>query len=116
MRRCRFIATDPPAALPPIRLVGENRDEDALLGNPLVVEERGRFEDAAILGSEVFPLREALCGVPDARFLRIHPVSIYKHHMASQSLPFLDNVCLQRQWSYNPMKFLETHASAKLQL
>ena len=70
VRRCRFIASDdPPAALPPIRLVGDIRDPDRLLGIALVVEDRGRVPDAASLGRED-PLREAPCGVPEARLLQ----------------------------------------------
>ena len=71
VRRCRFI--DPPAALPPIRLVGDIRDPALPAAAPdiaPVVEERGRVDDAASFGSDEPPLREALWGVPDARFLR----------------------------------------------
>ena len=58
-----------PVAFPPIRLVGENRDDPP--GKPLVVDERGRVEEAASFGNDEFVFREALCGVPDARFLPI---------------------------------------------
>ena len=68
VRRCRFIAIDPPAALPPMRLVGDSREPASALGIALVVEDRGRVPEAASLGSAA-PLRDALCGVPDARFL-----------------------------------------------
>ena len=68
VRRCRFMASEPPAALPPIRLVGDSREPDSPLGIALVVEDRGRVPEAANLG-RVAPLRDALCGVPDARFL-----------------------------------------------
>ena len=68
VRRWRFIASDPPAALPPMRLVGDNREPDNPLGIALVVEDLGRVPEAANFGNEA-PLREALCGVPDARFL-----------------------------------------------
>jgi hypothetical protein len=61
MRRCRFMESDPPAAaLPPTRLVGENRDEDALLGRPVVVEDRGLVDEAAIFGSAAPPFLDAL--------------------------------------------------------
>ena len=59
----------PAAALPPMRLVGESREPARPLGIALVVDERGRVPDAASLGRAA-PLRDALCGVPDARFLR----------------------------------------------
>ena len=75
VRRCRFIARDPPAALPPIRLVGDSRDPVNPLGIALVVEDRGRVPEAANFGSEA-PLRDALCGVPDARFLHEKTVSV----------------------------------------
>ncbi len=69
VRRCRFIATEPPAALPPIRLVGDRREPESPLDIPPVVEDRGRVEDAANFGRDEPPFRELLCGVPDARFL-----------------------------------------------
>ena len=73
IRRCRFIAREAPeAGPPPNRFVGENRDEGELLGNPEVVEDRGRVEEAAVLGNEAFPFLEALWGVPDARFLHFN--------------------------------------------
>ena len=68
VRRCRFI--DPAAAaLAPMRLVGDKRVAEVPPGVPVVVDDRGRVEDAASLGREEPPFREALCGVPDARFL-----------------------------------------------
>ena len=68
VRRCRFI--DPAAAaLAPIRLVGDRRVVELPPGAAPVVDDRGRVEDAASLGREEPPFREALCGVPDARFL-----------------------------------------------
>ena len=69
VRRCRFIAPAA-AALGPMRLVGDRRDADTAAADmPPVVDERGRVDDAASLGSEEPPFREALCGVPEARFL-----------------------------------------------
>ena len=68
VRRCRFI--DPAAAaLAPIRLVGDIRVPDSPADIELVVDDRGRVEDAASFGSDEPPFRDALCGVPDARFL-----------------------------------------------
>lgn len=75
VRRCRFMATEP-AALPPMRLVGEYREEDRPPGIPVVVDDRGRVEEAASFGRELLDLREALCGVPDARFLSNHSQDI----------------------------------------
>lgn len=72
VRRCRFIASDPPVALPPIRLVGDSREPDSPLGIALVVDDRGRVPEAASLGSDAPPFRDPLCGVPDARFLPQH--------------------------------------------
>ena len=60
VRRCRFIDMAPPAALPPTLLVGDIDDAEKPLGIELVVEDRGRDEDAASLGREAPPLREAL--------------------------------------------------------
>lgn len=73
VRLCRFMASEP-AALPPIRLVGENREDDNPPGRPVVVDDRGRVAEAASFGSTEFALREALWGVPDARFL--HNISL----------------------------------------
>ena len=68
VRRCRFI--DPAAAaLAPIRLVGDIRVPDSPPDIELVVDDRGRVDDAASFGNDDPPFRDALCGVPDARFL-----------------------------------------------
>ena len=68
VRRCRFIEPAD-AALAPMRLVDDKRVADTPPDTELVVEDRGRVDDAASLGREEPPFREALCGVPDARFL-----------------------------------------------
>ena len=67
VRRCRFI--DPDAAPAPIRLVGDSRDPFAPPDVVPTVDDLGRVDDAASFGSDAPPLRELLCGVPDARFL-----------------------------------------------
>ena len=64
VRRCRFIASDPPAPpaappapAPPIRLVGDILNA---LGIELVVEDLGLPPVAASFGPVAPPLREAL--------------------------------------------------------
>lgn len=92
VRRCRFMASEP-AALPPTRPVGENRELMRLPGTPVVVELRGRVDEAASLGNAEFDLREALCGVPDARFLaHSQPEETQPQHCLR--LPFLNNIGL----------------------
>jgi hypothetical protein len=70
VRLCRFRAKDPATAAPaPIRLPGDNREPGRARGVLLVVDERGRVEDEASLGSTEF-LRAPALGAPEARFLK----------------------------------------------
>ena len=69
VRLCRLRAKDPTAALAPIRLPGDNREPGRARGVLLVVDERGRVEDEASLGSTEF-LRAPALGAPEARFLK----------------------------------------------
>jgi hypothetical protein len=70
VRLCRLRAKDPATAAPgPIRLPGDSRDPGRAIGVLLVVDERGRVEDEASLGSTEF-LRAPTLGAPEARFLR----------------------------------------------
>jgi hypothetical protein len=70
VRLCRLRAKDPATAAPaPIRLPGDNREPGRASGVLLVVDERGRIEDEASLGSTEF-LRAPALGAPEARFLR----------------------------------------------
>jgi hypothetical protein len=57
------------AAPAPIRLPGDNREPGRARGVLLVVDERGRVEDEASLGSTEF-LRAPALGAPEARFLK----------------------------------------------
>ena len=61
VRRWRFIESGPPAALPPILLVGDMRVPETLFELELVVDDLGREDDEASLGRLAdAPLREAL--------------------------------------------------------
>jgi len=55
-------------APPPIRLPGDNREPGRASGVLLVVDERGRVEDEASLGSTELFLRVPEFGAPEARF------------------------------------------------
>jgi len=68
VRLCRLRAKDPATAAPaPIRLPGDNREPGRASGVLLVVDERGRVEDEASLGSTEL-LRAPALGAPEARF------------------------------------------------
>jgi hypothetical protein len=70
VRLCRLRAKVPAMAAPaPIRLPGDNREPGRARGVLLVVDERGRVEDEASLGSTEF-LRAPALGAPEARFLK----------------------------------------------
>jgi hypothetical protein len=70
-RLCLLRARDPGiVALPPIRLPGDNREPGRASGVLLVVDERGRVEDEASLGSTELFLRVPEFGAPEARFLK----------------------------------------------
>ena len=70
VRLCRLRAKGPGTTAPaPIRLPGDNREPGRASGVLLVVDERGRVEDEASLGSTEF-LRAPALGAPEARFLR----------------------------------------------
>ena len=70
VRLCRLRAKDPATAAPaPIRLPGDNREPGRARGVLLVVDDRGRVEDEASLGSTEF-LRAPALGAPEARFLK----------------------------------------------
>ena len=60
------------AAPAPTRVLGDSREPCRPIGIELVVAARGRLADEEILGSPAPPLRDAPCGVPEARFLS-HP-------------------------------------------
>lgn len=68
-RRCRFMASVPEEVPTPTRLPAGTRDAASPDSILVEVEERGRVEDEAILGKVEAPLRVALLGVPEARFL-----------------------------------------------
>jgi hypothetical protein len=53
-----------------MRLPGDNREPGRASGVLLVVEERGRVDDEASLGSTELFLRVPEFGAPDARFLK----------------------------------------------
>lgn len=67
VRLWRFM--DTLAAPAPIRALGDIREPCRPIGIELVVAARGRLADEEILGSPAPPLRDAPCGVPEARFL-----------------------------------------------
>jgi len=68
VRLCRLRAKGPGTPAPaPIRLPGDNREPGRASGVLLVVDERGRVEDEASLGSTEF-LRAPALGAPEARF------------------------------------------------
>ena len=68
------------------------------------VDDRGRVDDAASFGSDAPPLRELLCGVPDARFLP--HMSQNTTQSTEEHAPFLDDICLQRQRTHDAVQFL----------
>ena len=118
VRRCRFI--DPAAAaLAPIRLVGDIRVPDSPPDIELVVDDRGRVDDAASFGNDDPPFRDALCGVPDARFLHASktasaqpgPRLSQRHTRRASCIPFLNHISLQRQRTHNAMQFLTRSVS-----
>jgi hypothetical protein len=70
VRLWRLRAKDPATVAPaPIRLPGDKREPGGARGVLLVVDERGRVEEEASLGSTEF-LRAPALGAPEARFLK----------------------------------------------
>ena len=71
VRLCLFIDNGPPAALPPTLLVGDTLvPDDVPFVIELVVDDRGREDDEASFDKVDPPdFLEALCGVPEVRFL-----------------------------------------------
>lgn len=72
VRLCLFIDNGPPAALPPTLLVGDTfvPEDDVPFVIELVVDDRGLEDDEASFGKVDPPdFLEALCGVPEVRFL-----------------------------------------------
>jgi hypothetical protein len=99
VRLCRLRAKDPATAAPaPIRLPGDNREPGRARGVLLVVDERGRVEDEASLGSTEF-LRAPALGAPEARFLkdkaRISNPAIDTGHKR-YGIPLLNHIRLER--------------------
>jgi hypothetical protein len=86
-------------ALPPIRLPGDNREPGRASGVLLVVDERGRVEDEASLGSTELFLRVPEFGAPEARFLKDKSPSLIRNPAELSKRygpPLLYHVSLER--------------------
>jgi hypothetical protein len=100
VRLCRLRAKDPATAAPaPIRLPGDNREPGRASGVLLVVDERGRVEDDASLGSTEF-LREPALGAFEARFLRDKCMAgisnPHRYGARRNEVPLLNHISLER--------------------